>query len=58
MDLERGLCKGCRRTLDEIARGGAMSEGERDAVLALRAKRKEDEARGSDVAKISVPPLS
>ena len=26
---ERGLCLGCRRTLDEIARWGAMSEAER-----------------------------
>ena len=58
MDPERGLCKGCQRTLDEIARWGAMSEAERDAVLALLEKRKEDEARGSDVAKVSVPPLS
>ena len=58
MDLERGVCKGCQRTLDEFARWGVMSEAERDAVLALLEKRKEDEARGSDVAKVSVPPLS
>ena len=58
MDLERGLCKGCHRTLEEIERWGAMCDAERDAVLALLGKRKEQEARGSDVAKIPVPPLS
>ena len=26
---ERGLCLGCRRTLDEIARWGTMSDAER-----------------------------
>ena len=34
MDPERGLCLGCGRTLDEIARWAAMSDQERDAVLA------------------------
>ncbi len=57
MDLERGLCKGCYRTLDEIARWGSMSDAERDEVFALLGKRKDDEARASDAAKISVPPL-
>jgi predicted Fe-S protein YdhL (DUF1289 family) len=33
MDPQRGLCLGCRRTLDEIARWSAMSEEERAAVL-------------------------
>ena len=33
MDPEHGLCLGCRRTLDEIARWGVMSEVEREAVL-------------------------
>jgi predicted Fe-S protein YdhL (DUF1289 family) len=33
MDPERGLCLGCGRTLDEIARWSAMSEAEREAVL-------------------------
>ena len=57
MDLERGLCKGCHRTLEEIERWGAMSDPEREAVLALLGKRKAQEARGSDVAEIPVPPL-
>ena len=34
MDPVRGLCIGCWRTLDEIARWGAMSETEREAVMA------------------------
>ena len=29
-----GLCRGCYRTLDEIARWGTMSDAERSAVLA------------------------
>ena len=33
MDPERGLCLGCARTLDEIARWGAMTDEEREAVL-------------------------
>ncbi|PKP76129.1 MAG: DUF1289 domain-containing protein [Alphaproteobacteria bacterium HGW-Alphaproteobacteria-3] len=30
---EKPLCRGCGRTLKEIAGWGAMSDGERDAVL-------------------------
>ena len=33
MDPARGLCLGCARTLDEIARWGAMTDAERDRVL-------------------------
>lgn len=29
-----GLCSGCGRTLDEIARWGAMSEAERARIMA------------------------
>ena len=39
MDPQRGLCLGCARTLDEIARWGSMSDGERDAVIAELPKR-------------------
>ena len=28
-----GLCRGCYRTLDEIARWGTMSDAERSAVM-------------------------
>ena len=52
MDAQSGCCRGCRRTLDEIARWGEMSDAERQAVLAALP------ARGSDVAKVPVPPLA
>ena len=52
MDAQSGYCRGCLRTLDEIARWGGMSDAERQAVLAALP------ARGSDVAKVPVPPLA
>ncbi len=51
MDPQRGLCIGCRRTLDEIARWASMTDAERERVLGELPGR-------SDVAKISVPPLA
>ncbi|HTL25928.1 MAG TPA: DUF1289 domain-containing protein [Burkholderiales bacterium] len=39
MNEETGLCRGCCRTLDEIARWGTMSDAERSAVLAELAVR-------------------
>ena len=39
IDDARGVCVGCRRTLDEIARWGSMSEDERRRVVALLASR-------------------
>lgn len=58
MDAERGWCKGCFRTLDEIGRWGGMTDAERDEILSSLNQRKESPADGSDVAKVSVPPLS
>jgi uncharacterized protein len=52
MDPRRGLCLGCRRTLDEIARWGTMSDVERERIMA------ELPRRTSDVAEVSVPPLA
>jgi predicted Fe-S protein YdhL (DUF1289 family) len=52
MDPQRGLCLGCARTLDEIARWASMSGGERERIIA------ELPARRSDLAKVSVPPLA
>ena len=52
MDPQHGLCLGCRRTLDEIARWGSMTDAERERILA------ELPARASDVREISVPPLA
>jgi len=33
MDSASGLCTGCGRTLDEIARWGSMSESERQTIM-------------------------
>ncbi|MGZ5850804.1 MAG: DUF1289 domain-containing protein [Methyloceanibacter sp.] len=35
LDAHSGLCIGCARTLDEIARWGEMSVEERRAIMAL-----------------------
>jgi hypothetical protein len=51
MDPGRGLCLGCKRTLDEIARWGAMSDAEREKILG--------ELKGrSDLLEVPVPPLA
>jgi predicted Fe-S protein YdhL (DUF1289 family) len=39
MNAETGLCRGCRRTLDEIARWGEMSDEERAEVIEKLAAR-------------------
>jgi predicted Fe-S protein YdhL (DUF1289 family) len=44
MDAEQRYCKGCQRTLDEIARWGEMSDAEREAVMARLAARKVEQA--------------
>jgi predicted Fe-S protein YdhL (DUF1289 family) len=33
MDQMRGHCTGCGRTLDEIARWGSMTDGERETIM-------------------------
>jgi len=33
MDARSGLCAGCGRSLEEIARWGAMTEGERLRIM-------------------------
>ena len=40
MDEQTGLCRGCARTLDEIARWSAMSDAERADVLVRLASRR------------------
>jgi predicted Fe-S protein YdhL (DUF1289 family) len=52
MDEGSGLCKGCKRTLEEIGRWGRMTDAERDAVMQRLEQRK------SDVAEVPVPPLA
>ena len=52
MDPARGVCLGCKRTLDEIARWGVMSDEERERVMA------ELPGRPLDVLEVPVPPLA
>jgi uncharacterized protein len=52
MDPQRGLCLGCARTLDEIARWAALTDQQRAQILS------ELPGRKSDVAKVAVPPLA
>jgi predicted Fe-S protein YdhL (DUF1289 family) len=40
MDPQRGVCIGCYRTLDEIARWADMSDMERDRVLSVLPERR------------------
>jgi len=47
MDDATGLCRGCGRTLDEIARWSVMREAEKRTVIALLEARK-GATRGSD----------
>ena len=54
MDPVRGVCIGCCRTLDEIARWGNMSETERVSVMGELAARR----KALDVPEIAVPPLA
>ena len=42
MNEGTGLCRGCYRTLDEIARWGTMSDAERSAVVADLPARRAD----------------
>ena len=56
MDPDSGLCQGCLRTLDEIARWSEMSEVEREQVIASLPQR--DGERGLDVPEVAVPPLA
>ena len=43
MDPDSELCRGCFRTLEEIARWSTMSDEERDQVLLLLEDRKKKE---------------
>ena len=52
MDPSRGLCLGCARTLDEIARWASLTDEQRDRILAALPDRK------SNIAEVSVPPLA
>jgi len=44
LDPDSGLCQGCLRTLDEIARWSEMSEVERERVIVSLPERRPSEA--------------
>jgi predicted Fe-S protein YdhL (DUF1289 family) len=54
MDPQRDVCLGCCRTLDEIMRWSAMSDAERDRVMAGLPQRRS----ALDIREIAVPPLA
>jgi predicted Fe-S protein YdhL (DUF1289 family) len=56
MDPASDLCRGCFRTLDEIARWASMSDEEREKIFLLLEERRRNEK--SDIPEIPVPPLS
>jgi hypothetical protein len=45
IDEANGLCKGCHRTIDEIARWASMTARERRDIMAVLPKRKPRAAR-------------
>lgn len=54
MDPVRGVCLGCCRTLDEIARWGGMDHSQQARLLAELPERR----RRLDIPEIAVPPLA
>ena len=54
MDPQRGVCMGCCRTLDEIARWGGMTEQQQAEVLEKIPERRSR----LNVPEIAVPPLA
>ena len=47
LDARSGLCLGCGRTIDEIARWGSMSDAERARVMAELPGRRAGQAVGA-----------
>jgi predicted Fe-S protein YdhL (DUF1289 family) len=47
IDPRSGLCHGCGRTLDEIARWASLSDGERDRIMAELPARSGARAQGA-----------
>jgi uncharacterized protein len=54
MDPVRGVCLGCCRTLDEIARWGGMDDSQQARLLAELPERR----RRLNIPEIAVPPLA
>ena len=59
LDSANGLCRGCLRTLQEIARWGGLSAGERRMIKASLAGRRravgQSAATGAPAAPVLVP---
>lgn len=51
VDATSGLCIGCCRSLDEIARWGAAAPGEKIAILAAVARRRGEHAPWGECGK-------
>ena len=56
MNPDTELCRGCFRTLDEIAHWGSMTEQEREKIFLVLEERKRNAT--SNVPEVPVPPLS
>ena len=56
MDETSGLCRGCARTLAEIAAWGTLDDDARRAVLARVAQRRAAQAEGGSAGGARMPP--
>jgi predicted Fe-S protein YdhL (DUF1289 family) len=54
MDPQRGVCIGCCRTLDEIARWSGMTEREQTQIVETLGERR----KRLNVPEVPVPPLA
>ena len=54
MDPERGVCRGCCRTLEEIAAWSTMGEADQARVLDALPERR----RRLNIPEVPVPPLA
>jgi len=52
IDPEDGLCAGCARSLDEIARWSSMSDAERRAIMEALSDRRPRRRKGGRAARI------
>lgn len=48
IDRKTGFCRGCARTLDEIARWASLSDEERATIMRELATRKPADGKASD----------
>ncbi|MFI5014183.1 MAG: DUF1289 domain-containing protein [Hyphomicrobiales bacterium] len=55
IDPTDGLCAGCARSLDEIARWSAMGDAERHAIMAALPERRPRRRKGGRKARLAAP---